>query len=555
MRMDEPVSRPTRADQPLPILKGPTFTARLEQIFRGELSIHPLKGSRYKRILIPGLCGGEVQFALLSFIAQALRIRGADVTALMCDEFLPACTLRKVHHVESACTRWCYKNSRPFAAAAKLPHRWYSEFIKPDQLDQYKALAEQVPLDEISHFCHREIELGQHILRSLESFFKVGAVDLSVPGIGHKAREFLLAGLYLIEIGYGILEELKIDKVVLEDGKKTDWGVIRAVALHLGIPVDLIQISPRGSSVMLEWDRPPHPTDSMPGWSAWRDLPLTENEDAELTEYLSFRQRVPIEASTFCSWTRELSRTQLRGLIGLGDDLSPQAMIFGLFPNVGYDAGTTCVEPAFRPASDWVVQTIKFFERWPEHHLIIKIHPAEHMWPAFDPLNGIIRNSFERVPQNIHMIPANTEIPAHSLIDLVDVALVYTSTVAVEAAALGKPVVLVGGGRHAGRGITMDARTPQDYFAILDRICVGEKQINVRVELARRYAYAFFFRACLPLDYFSVHDLNVSAIHLESLVDLTPGRRQSIDLICRSILLDEIVHAPAHARYSTAASG
>ena len=101
----------------------------------------------------------------------------------------------------------------------------------------------------------------------------------------------------------------------------------------------------------------------------------------------------------------------------------------------------------------------------------------------------------------------------------------------------------------------MDARTPQEYFAILDRICVGEEQINVPVELARRYAYAFFFRACLPLDFFSVHDLNVSAIHLESLVDLTPGRSQSVDLICRSILLDEIVHAPAHLRYSTAVSG
>ena len=101
----------------------------------------------------------------------------------------------------------------------------------------------------------------------------------------------------------------------------------------------------------------------------------------------------------------------------------------------------------------------------------------------------------------------------------------------------------------------MDARTPKGYFAILARICVGEEQINVRVELARRYAYAFFFRASLPLDYFSVDDLNVSAIHLESLVDLTPGRSQSIDLICRSILLDEIVHAPKHARHSTVGSG
>ncbi len=546
--MDEPVSRRKQTDQPLPILKGPTFTARLEQICRGELPSHPLKGSRYKRILIPGLCGGEVQFALLSFIAQALRIRGADVTALMCDEFLPACTLRKVHHVESACTRWCHKNARPFAAAAKLPHRWYSEFIGEDQLDQHKALAEQVPLDEIQHFCHREIELGRHILRSLESFYRVGAVDLREPHIGDKAREFLHTALHLTEIGYRILEELKIDKVILEDGRKTDWGVIRDVARHLGIPVDLVLVAPRGNSLLLERDRPPGDTESMPGWAYWRELPLTEEQDDQLQEYLSFRQNEPVKDSTFCSWTRVMDRQQVLQLIGLSDELPAQAKIFGLFPNVGYDAGITSFKPAFQRATEWVVKTIDYFTRWPKHHLIIKTHPAEHMWPAFEPLDQVIENNFARLPENVHVIPSDSEITAHGLIEILDVALVYTSTVAVEAAALGKPVVLVGGGWHAGRGVTIDTRTPDEYFALLERICSEPEPLQVSQEIARRYAYAFFFRACLPLDMFSIRDSNVSEIFIESLDDLAPGCCPTMDLLCRSVLLDEIVHAPNHDR-------
>ena len=373
-------------------------------------------------------------------------------------------------------------------------------------------------------------------------------MDLSEPHIGDKAREFLQAALHLTEIGYRIIEDLKIDKVVLEDGRKTDWGIIRDVARHRGIPVDLIQVSPRGNSLMLERDRPPGATDSMPGWASWRELPLTEEQDNQLKEYLSFRQNEPVKDSTFCSWTRVMDRNQVLQLIGLSDELPSQAKIFGLFPNVGYDAGTTSVKPAFRPATEWVVKTIDYFKRWPKHHLIIKTHPAEHMWPAFEPLNQVIENNFPRLPKNVHLIPSDSEITAHGLIEILDVALVYTSTVAVEAAALGKPVILVGGGWHAGRGVTIDTRTPDEYFALLERICSDSEQLKVSQEMARRYAYAFFFRACLPLDMFSIRDIDVSEIYIESLDDLAPGRCPTMDLLCHSFLFDEIVHAPSHDR-------
>ncbi len=94
----------------LALLKGEDFAERLRTIFADRLPEASLSNLQHKRILIPGLTGGELHFSILGFIAQALRIRGADVTALMCDELLPACTLRKADHVESACTRWCHRN-------------------------------------------------------------------------------------------------------------------------------------------------------------------------------------------------------------------------------------------------------------------------------------------------------------------------------------------------------------------------------------------------------------------------------------------------------------
>ena len=76
--------------QPLTILKGPTYTARLRQICGGELPIQPLEGIRYQRILIPGITGGELHWAMMGLLGQALRIRGAEVTALLCDSQQPS---------------------------------------------------------------------------------------------------------------------------------------------------------------------------------------------------------------------------------------------------------------------------------------------------------------------------------------------------------------------------------------------------------------------------------------------------------------------------------
>ena len=79
----------TRAEQPLTILKGPDFTDRLREICTGDLPRQPLPDLKYRRILIPGISGGELHWSMMGFIGQALRIRGAAVTALLCDAFLP----------------------------------------------------------------------------------------------------------------------------------------------------------------------------------------------------------------------------------------------------------------------------------------------------------------------------------------------------------------------------------------------------------------------------------------------------------------------------------
>lgn len=532
----------TIISQPEAFLKGPTFQHRLAEVCRGLPDIQPLADAKHRNILIPQMVGGELEFAMMGMIGQALRMRGAQVTGLLCDAFLPACVCRKVDHHESACTRWCHRNSGPFARTLGLPHRWHSEFITRREIEHCDSAAREVSPGKIPSFVFRGVHVGALVPQSVESYFRVGRCDLSDPAMLEQAYRFLASGMYLAIIAHRAFDELRIDKVVSDCGMQIDWGIFRAAAGHRGIPVDVINVGLKGNALKLEVDRPGQPTERVAGWRIWRDRPLTDDQNRKLDAYLARRDKVPYEFKGE-QWQGRVSEPQrVRDMLGL--PAQPRGKIFAMFPNVGFDAGKTKQAPAFEYAGDWVVETIRWFASRPEHTLVVKIHPGEHHREARDPMLSLLHENFDILPGNVKVIAPSTDITAQSLVKLADAALVYTSTVAAEAVGLGKPVVLVGGGRHAGHGVTLDVGGSADYFDLLDSVCAGRHKLASPGELGRRYAYAVFFRADIPINHFRMLDINIADLTMSDLSDLLPGRDPCMDVMCRGALCDDLYENP-----------
>jgi hypothetical protein len=517
-------------------IKGSQYAEQLARVCAGPLPRHPLEGLKYRRILLPGMVGGELYFSLVGMIGQALRIRGAEATALLCDRFLPGCTLQKVDHFESACTRWCHKNAGPFAEAMALPHHWYGEFITEDEIAHCDQVASQITPADMRTLEYLGIPLGRHIALSVESFFKVGSFDPENPAMLAKARGFVRSAMYLTHVGLRAVDRFRIDKVLLEDGKKVNWGVIRSVAFHKGIPVDCIRAGLRGHSIRFEYDRPPEAMLLMPEWENWKHLPLTAAQETALDQYLARREKVPFEHRG-AEWQAHLADLdEVRRRVDLPAPVAGR--VFSMFPNVSFDAGLTSTTTAFKTANEWIAQSIRFIADRPEHHLLVKVHPAECRRNAQDPLIPYLTQQFPALPPNVHLVPPDSGITAQAIARLSDWVLVYTSTVSVEAAAIGKPVMLVGGGWNSGRGFTQDIRSAPEYFEKLSAICSGQWNPPHPLEMARRYAYAFFFRSNIPVNHYSVLDLGVTSLNINSLEDLAPGRDRSMDTVCRTILYD-----------------
>jgi hypothetical protein len=105
------------------------------------------------------------------------------------------------------------------------------------------------------------------------------------------------------------------------------------------------------------------------------------------------------------------------------------------------------------------------------------------------------------LPEHIHIIKPEEKVNTYDLVEVSDIGLVYTTTVGMEMAMTGIPVVVAGQTHYRGRGFTLDPGSWEDYFQKLDSLFTqpaGSRLSREQVNLAWQYAYRFFFEYPRP---------------------------------------------------------
>lgn len=109
---------------------------------------------------------------------------------------------------------------------------------------------------------------------------------------------------------------------------------------------------------------------------------------------------------------------------------------------------------------------------------------------------SVIRDALPSMPAHIHIVGPRETTNTYDLMDLADLGLVYTTTVGMEIAMRGVPVIVAGKTHYRGRGFTLDPSSWKEYFQMLDealRDPASRRLGNEKTELAWRYAYRFVF--------------------------------------------------------------
>jgi hypothetical protein len=116
-------------------------------------------------------------------------------------------------------------------------------------------------------------------------------------------------------------------------------------------------------------------------------------------------------------------------------------------------------------------------------------------------MQTVVREALPHLPPHIHLIGALDPINTYDLIEIASLGLAYTTTVGVETAMNGIPVIVCGKTHYRGRGFTIDPNTWDEYFSALEQILSDLPAYRLTEEQTAKawnYAYRFFFEYPRP---------------------------------------------------------
>jgi hypothetical protein len=130
------------------------------------------------------------------------------------------------------------------------------------------------------------------------------------------------------------------------------------------------------------------------------------------------------------------------------------------------------------------------------HHnvqVVIRIHPAE-TFTIGPSVMEILQRTLPEPPAHFHLIAANEKVNSYDLMEITDLALVYTTTAGLELALRGIPVLVSGKAHYSRKGFTIEAETWETYNDLLEQALAAapSRLTPQQVEVAWRYAHAFF---------------------------------------------------------------
>jgi capsule polysaccharide export protein KpsC/LpsZ len=157
--------------------------------------------------------------------------------------------------------------------------------------------------------------------------------------------------------------------------------------------------------------------------------------------------------------------------------------------------------------TEWLERTVRYFATRPDVQLVARIHPGELITKG-PSVADVVHKTLPTTPENIHLVPADAKVNTYDLVEIADLGLVYTTTVGMEMAMSGVPVIVVGNTHYRDKGFTLDPSSWDGYFELLTHSLADPGSFRLsqaQVDQAWNYAYRFFFEYPHPFPWHLVH--------------------------------------------------
>lgn len=474
-------------------------------------------------------------------LCHNLQWRGHGYDYVSCDGLFSDCDIFWQATVgprpAGACAA-CQSQVTTLLKDCRIPNTWLGKFKVPDAEASARAFVNGVNDGELLDAVFHGYPVGAWVKSSVHSHLRINTIDLANPVHSAAMRSYLYSGAIAISCIGRMLDELQPTIMLLFNGRMAATRIAMELAMERGIRVVCHE---RGlaKETLLLWENESclalRPYGKL--WEQWGNVPLAKSEVAQVTQWLLDRaQGANLNWKTF----------SIQSSLGIAEDFLEKnrgKKIWSAFTS-SMDEIVTDPEytSVFVTQYRWVEETVAFARQHLEIALVIRVHPnsggKNSTGRNLEELD-FFRRLQATLPTNAMLVMPDDKVSSYALIDRTDLGLVYGSTVALELACRGKPVLLAARTPWMYCSSIKLLTEPENYHALLASHLekspdpVGAEQT---ARAAYRFAYAFMHRWNIPFPLVSMPDIHNGVLAAKSLEELKPGVHACLDY-CAEVLL------------------
>lgn len=443
-------------------------------------------GERKGYVLFPLIPGYTTLCRRFCVLAHAFRSHGYEPIILRDDNDLP---IRPENTVGAG-------QPRLSTESCLYRARRYPELFGLDTVSLGEALPDDYKLptihtddpDALRSFTYDGVDIGGCAAASTRKRLKEYTLDLDEGRVRRPFKKFLQGGILIADAVGTLVENYDIELAVVHEANYIQGNVPMQICREAGIGVHTQEKGYHRHSLIFGNATNRH---YMPQFASNEltqravETELSEQEHERLQSLLDRREEGSVTRVQYTP-DNELSVT------------SDSEYVVGVFSHLLWDGALEPEQALYESLYDWLDDTLRVATEKENVHFVVKTHPAEQIRGTNESTGEWVREHYAPLPDNIDLLPPDTDVNTYALIDDLDAGVVYASTVGLEMALDGTPVLAGGYPPYGGYGISHDPETRAEYVEQLRNI---EQLKHDAERQARAHRFAYFLFICKHFDF------------------------------------------------------
>lgn len=440
------------------------------------------------------LSGVSLNAAYSQITGWALRLAGVPVVRFVCHHGMSRCVLgtnRDDYGKQPPCAE-CIAQSRGLYAGQDV--RWFYE--KPDPALEQAVAA--LGIEALATFRHAGVPLGEIILPAFRWVLRRHHIADDEAN-RFLYRQYILSAWGVYQQFNAVLDDTHAQAVVVFNGQFYPEATARYAAQQRGLRVISHEVGLMPySSYFTPGEATAYPID-IP-----EDFELSEAQNARLDAYLEKRMQGNFSMAGVRFWP------EMRPLGPAFWERAAQfRQIVPVFTNVVFDTSQGHANTLYPHMFAWLDEVLDVARAHPQTLFVLRAHPDESR-PGKESRESVadwVRQRGAAALPNLLFVDAGEYFSSYELIQKSHFVMIYNSTIGLEAALLGAPVLSAGRARFTQLPTVFFPESAAAYRQMLESFLTGP--VNAPPEFrrnARRFLYYQLFRASLPFGDFVEED-------------------------------------------------